>query len=148
MNYKKTEVKKVINILTVVIFLTTFVGVQIHKHYSQGKLHSVAIFSEPETCCDDMDNCEMAHNFSASGSDNAKHQCGCEDKTENVKIVNTFIVSKKLQLNDVPAFENISFAGFSDNSYAHILISQQTIYSRLFPGKLPDIQSLFSVFLC
>ena len=82
--------RKAINILVSIVFLISFIGVNIHKHYSQGKLYSTAIFHEAESCCADMEHCEMA-NMSETFEHHQKNNCSCEDKTETLKISDVFV---------------------------------------------------------
>ncbi len=85
--------QKVINILVSIVFLVSFIGVNIHKHYSQGKLYSTAIFQEAESCCVNMDHCEMADTHK-SYENNKEDDCSCEDKTETFKISDVFIIER------------------------------------------------------
>ena len=49
--------KKTINILFTVVFTVLTIGFTVNKHYSGGELFSLAIFSEPESCCADVCDC-------------------------------------------------------------------------------------------
>jgi hypothetical protein len=49
--------KKAINILFLTLFTAISVGFTINKHYSGNQLFSIAIFSEPESCCADVCDC-------------------------------------------------------------------------------------------
>ncbi|RLD40660.1 MAG: hypothetical protein DRI89_11500, partial [Bacteroidetes bacterium] len=82
--------QKVINILVSIVFLISFIGVNIHKHYSHGKLYSTAIFQKAESCCVNMEHCEMA-NKHKSCENQQEDDCSCEDKTETIKISDVFI---------------------------------------------------------
>ena len=87
--------KRVINILVSIVFLISFIGININKHYSHGKLYSTAIFQEAESCCTNMEHCEMT-NTSASSNNQQEVDCSCEDKTETFKISNVFVKVKIL----------------------------------------------------
>lgn len=52
-----TLLKKAIQILFTVVFTVVTLGFTINKHYSGGELFSIAIYSEPESCCADVCNC-------------------------------------------------------------------------------------------
>ena len=43
--------KKIIHISFISFFVIITLGFTVNKHYSGGKLFSLAIFSEPESCC-------------------------------------------------------------------------------------------------
>ena len=49
--------KKTIHILFTIVFTIVTLGFTINKHYSGGELFSIAIFSEPESCCAHACNC-------------------------------------------------------------------------------------------
>ena len=138
--------KKVINILFSIVFLISFIGVNIHKHYSHGKPYSTAIFHKAESCCADMDHCEMANN-SQSNEHQHNDNCSCEDKTETFKITDDFInerfslpTEKIIDLYFVSLFQTIETTTFFA-TYNN---------SNLFPSpplNKTDVQSEFGVFL-
>ena len=138
--------RKAINILVSIVFLISFIGVNIHKHYSQGKLYSTAIFHEAESCCADMEHCEMA-NMSETFEHHQKNNCSCEDKTETLKISDVFVSEgfslpseKTIDLNFVSIFQfmetNMFFAIYSKTNCTNSPPLLQT-----------DVQSEFGVFL-
>lgn len=45
------------NVFFVTVFTIITIGFTVNKHYSGGKLFSLAIFSEPESCCSDVCDC-------------------------------------------------------------------------------------------
>jgi len=49
--------KKITHILFVAVFTIITIGFTVNKHYSRGELFSIAIFSEPESCCAHACNC-------------------------------------------------------------------------------------------
>ncbi|PLX00222.1 MAG: hypothetical protein C0591_01615 [Marinilabiliales bacterium] len=49
--------KKIIHISFIFFFVIITLGFTVNKHYSGGELFSFAIFSEPESCCEDVCNC-------------------------------------------------------------------------------------------
>ena len=49
--------KKIIHILFTIVFTVVTLGFIINKHYSGGELFSLALFGEPESCCEDMCGC-------------------------------------------------------------------------------------------
>ena len=138
--------KKVINILVLIVFLISFIGVNIHKHYSQGKLYSTAIFQEAENCCVDMEHCEMA-NIAKTCEYHQEDDCSCEDKTEIFKISDDFInerfsipTEKTIDLYFASLFQTIGkttlFTSYND---ANFFLSP--------PLNKTDVQSEFGVFL-
>ena len=138
--------KKVINILITTIFLISFIGVNIHKHYSHGKLYSTAIFHQAETCCADMEHCDMT-NTSTTSRSQQKDACSCEDKTETFKISDNFVgerfalpTEKTIDLYFVSLFQTIeTTASFVNYNNANLFPSP--------PLNKTDIQSEFGVFL-
>lgn len=138
--------KKVINILVSIIFLISFIGVNIHKHYSQGKLYSIAIFQEAESCCVDMEHCEMA-NIPKTCEHHQEDDCSCEDKTETFKISDDFVndrfsisTKKTIDLYFVSLFKTIETTTlFTSYNNANLFPSP--------PLNKTDVQSEFGVFL-
>ena len=54
------NLKRISYILFAGIFALLTLGITINKHYSGGKLFSVTIFSEPESCCNGVcQSCEV-----------------------------------------------------------------------------------------
>ncbi len=82
---------KYVNILVSMVFLISFIGVNIHKHYSNGKLYSFAIYEEADDCCADMDHCEMTDMHVLCGQHQQNNDCSCEDETETIKITDVFV---------------------------------------------------------
>jgi len=138
--------KKVINILVSIIFLISFIGVNIHKHYSHGKLYSTAIFQEAESCCVDMEHCEMA-NTPKTCEHHQENDCSCEDKTETFKISDDFVnerfsisTEKTIDLYFVSLFQTIETTTlFTSSNNANLFPSP--------PLNNTDVQSEFGVFL-
>jgi len=54
---KDCFLKKTIYILFTITFTVITLGFTVNKHYSGGELFSVALFSEPESCCEDFCSC-------------------------------------------------------------------------------------------
>jgi len=140
--------KKVINILVSLVFLTSFVGVQIHKHYSNGRLYSTAIFAEAEPCCEDMEHCEMANMSSHQCETQMEDDCSCKDETQILKLNQIFLVSEKQDISETPVFDIISNCCVINNLHNN--------YPKLFnqfidispPLVETDFQAEFGVFLC
>lgn len=56
--------KRIIHIGFAIVFLTLSVGIIVNKHYSAGELYSIALFGEPESCCDmPCDCCDDESDF-------------------------------------------------------------------------------------
>jgi hypothetical protein len=49
--------KNISNILVSLILLVATTGIVVNKHYSAGKLFSVSLYAEAESCCADGDLC-------------------------------------------------------------------------------------------
>jgi len=138
--------KKIINIFVSIVFLISFVGVNIHKHYSDGKLYSAAIFQEAESCCADMNQCQM-NDTSAKSKNQQEENCSCEDETETYKISDTFInqrssvfVEKVIDFHFACLFQAI-------DPIKKITKFNTTYLLSLPPLIKSDIQSEFGVFL-
>ena len=138
--------KKVINILVSIVFLLSFVGVQVHKHYSNGKLYSIAVYQEAETCCEDMEHCEMANMTSCNHQQ--KDDCSCEDETEVFQLINNFVVSEKQKIAEMPIFDITANCCSETNIQTEKLSLNIRVVDISPPGKSLDTQSEFGVFLC
>ena len=139
--------KKAINILVSIVFLMSFIGVQVHKHYSHGKLYSVAVYTEAESCCENMGTCEMT-NMSASCEHQKQDDCSCKDETETFKLDTNFVVSEKQEIAEIPVFDIIATCNSFVKTNVKVLNRNIQIIDVLPPGKSLDIQSEFGVFLC
>lgn len=137
--------KKVINILVSIIFLISFIGVNIYKHYSQGKLYSIAIFQEAESCCENRDTCEMAH--VKKGYSQQTDDCSCEDQIETFQITDYF-VKEKYSLSSEKTIDLYFVSLFKTIETTTLLASYHN--GNIFPSpplKKTDVQSEFGVFL-
>ena len=139
--------KKAINILVSIVFLMGFIGVQVHKHYSHGKLYSTAIYTEAESCCEDMETCEIT-NMSASCEYQKQDDCSCKDETEIFKLNSNFVVSEKQKIAEIPVFDILA-------TYCSIINIQTKVSNNNFqiidispPLVEIDTQSEFGIFLC
>ncbi len=138
--------QKVINILVSIVFLISFIGVNIHKHYSHGELYSTAIFQEAESCCSDMEHCEMT-STSATSNNQQQNDCSCEDKTEIFKISDDFVserfsipTEKIIDLNFVSLFQAEEINFFIANYHTTYIYPSPPLCKT-------DAQSEFGVFL-
>jgi len=138
--------KKVINILVSIIFLISFIGVNIYKHYSQGKLYSIAIFQEAESCCENRDTCEMA-----DMKKGCHHQqiddCSCEDQIETFQITDYF-VKEEFRLSTKKVVDLYFASLFQTIGKATLFTSYNN--ANLFPSpplNKTDVQSEFGVFI-
>ena len=138
--------QKVINIFVSIVFLISFIGIDIHKHYSQGKLYSTAIFQEAQSCCAVMQDCEMA-DISETIGHHQQDDCSCENKLETIKISDVFIIEsfsfpteKTIDLYFVSLFQSMETTIFFTNYSI-------TNFNSLPPLLKKDIQSEFGVFL-
>ncbi len=139
--------KKVVHILVNLIFLLSVVGLSIHKHYSQGKLYSVALFHEAETCCANMEHCDVATSAPVCHCHH-KDACSCRNTVEFHRISDVFLPAKYSLVKDTPVEIMIL--------HPFVLPGMQESYGNLsFPQGLhpppDDSRSLYGfncVFLC
>jgi len=142
---------KLLNIFISIVFLISFIGVQINKHYSQGKLYSVSVFGEAQSCCDDVKTCKMKEMMQSSDHHKhhqAKHKCSCEDKTEFLRLHNVF-VSEKFSLPAITSHDlcsNLLPNLVETNLFA--TVSSSPIKHSWPPPSDNNFQAEFGVFLC
>jgi len=139
--------KRVINIIVSIVFLISFIGIQVHKHYSHGKLYSSAIYTEAESCCENMETCEMAK-VPTTGEHQKSDDCSCKDETETFKLSTNFIANKRQKMTETPVLDVLII-------YVSIIYIQVKVLNNNIPfidispsGKSLNTQSEFGVFLC
>ncbi len=88
LHHQLSYMNKVANIFISLAFLVAFSGVQIHKHYSHGKLYSIAVFHEAQNCCATMESCQTAN---VSSEQAIHNHCSCKNETQWVKITDNFL---------------------------------------------------------
>ncbi|MFK5855864.1 MAG: hypothetical protein QM503_07015 [Bacteroidota bacterium] len=140
--------RKILNILIAFLFLTAFIGIQINTHYSKGKLYSVAVYQEAESCCGEMHAPEKQESESKKCNHDEQDDCSCENITEIIKINDVFII-EKFTIPTVKSIDLISHSllyNIESNPYSSLL-NQITHYS-LPPPLAQDFQAEFSIFLC
>ena len=139
---------KIVNILVSVIFLLSFVGVQINKHYSNGKLYSVAIFNEAESCCEAVESCHIDHKTTNHAESSDNENCSCNNETEYL-IINNVFIDETLYFAKIFSVEISILAHFETLEASQFSYFQ---YNRLFYFSLPsifkDLQKDFNIFLC
>jgi hypothetical protein len=122
----------------------SFIGIQINKHYSQGKLYSVSVYQEAESCCQSK-TCDMEI---GSCMHKAKKACSCENETEIIKINDVFI-SEKFSIPNPVTSVVFGFAAFlSSNTNKNPTYFNIILNNSLLPPLECDFQADFGVFLC
>ena len=145
MPYLCTMFKAITHIVFSILFLISFIGVNINKHYSHGKLYSTTLFLEAETCCADMEHCEMDNMKSCEHKDD---NCSCENKTETIKISDNF-VSEKFSFTLVKSFNSLISLNFNNSDIIKGLnFSKYKLYNLQLHKPDKDFCSEFGVFLC
>ncbi len=138
--------QKITNILVLVLFLAGFIGININKHYSKGKLYSVALYQEAAHCCTDMHENEMPKTNSCKH--HQEDDCSCENITELIQISDNFIAEEfslpteqVTNLLFITLFQELKVASSFYTNFNYSDISPPPII------PLPDAQSQFGVFL-
>ena len=140
--------KKIINILISVVFLLSFVGIQIHKHYSNGKLYSVAIYHEADNCCDDMGKSDMNMMCMHHCSHKEQDERSCKNETEILKLDDVFISEKTSipESNSIDLFTISLLQNTESNLYSNL--PSEILNYFLPPPMERDYHAEFGVFLC
>ncbi len=136
--------KKIVNIFIIIVFLSNFIGVQINKHYSKGKLYSVAIFENADNCCFADESCEMHKNTSTKCDSKENNDFSCNSISEYLTIDDNFII-KKLSIPQISSLE-IFLLQVKQNDYSNISNDKNFNTSQLDSYKKP--QALSCVFIC
>ncbi len=134
---------RIANILISTIFLISFIGINIHKHFSHGKLYSVAIFHEPETCCDNQQVCDLGSEHTSSN----KHGLHCKTEIELFRIHDNF-VKKEFATPVVQTVKLLFYQLTGLFSYHKTATVQQLNYYIKIPLQNTNTQTVFGVFIC
>ena len=139
--------RRIANILTTVVFLISFIGIQVNKHYSQGKLYDVSVFNEAESCCDISEMCEIENMGVGQCEHKSNHDLSCKTTTEVFKLHDNFI-SEKYSSPNISSINLFIVTAFSSaESLYSVNLVKSTSYSM--PPKLVcDYQAELGTFLC
>ena len=134
--------KKLVNIFITVVFLVSFIGIRINKHYSHGKLYSVALF-EKAAVCEEMKNVSSPQ----SGDPSPVHNC-CENHTQTLKITDAF-VTERFSVPEVTSFNLCSVIVINFNNTPALPLFSTNTNTRFYqPIKPVDFPSVYGIFLC
>ncbi len=138
---------KIVNIFILLIFLISFIGIKVNKHYSDGKLYSVAVFAEAESCCASR-VCNMDMSSCKSNEQKKETDCSCKNESEHFKLDNIFIISR-FSLPEINSTKILFSTLFSDNSIKRTYNTSNNKFHYLPPPELDiDFCSNFGVFIC
>ena len=134
--------KKFVNIVVTVVFLIAFAGIQVNKHYSYGKLYSIAVFHKAKNCCSAMGHCEI------NGMHNKKEGCSCKNETQLLKVSNV-LISKTNSLPKAKVLHLLNAGVKVDNrSFKTAAVFQPLKADAISLFNKTVEQSLLEVFLC
>jgi len=140
--------KKALNILITFLFLLSFVGVQINKHYMNGKLYKVSFFSlandsntVPSTC----PTCSSCTHMCKPGM---KKKCSFSNEKEILRLNNVF-TKKQYIIPSTSLISLFSTPKSVENIFLKFLTPDTHTY-YLFPPplSLPNAQSFLDIFKC
>lgn len=140
--------QKVINIFVTIVFLISFIGININKHYSHGELYSTAIFQEAESCCAEMEGCDMTNTIEKSQhKHNKEGLCSCKNTSETFQISDVFI-SNKFSLPQERIIDLCFVTKFQFSEINTFFRNYNNTNSKSSPPLFrTDVQSEFGVFL-
>jgi len=134
--------KKFLNIFITVVFLISFFGIQINKHYSHGKLYSVALF-EKAAVCEEMKDVSNQQ----SGEPSPVHSC-CENRPQPLKITDVFVV-ERFSVPGETLLNLCSLAVVNFNNMPVLPLSSSNTNALFYqPIKSVDFPSVYGIFLC
>jgi hypothetical protein len=140
--------RKIANILFTIVFLTSFIGIQISKHYSNGKLFDVAVYNNAESCC----NISHVCNTDSMGASHCEHQqnhnLSCKTTTKIFKLHDNFISEKhpSLEVSFINLFLISFFQSTKSNLYLSHLFNTTPFIVPHIPAYNP--QAKLGVFIC
>jgi hypothetical protein len=123
--------KKILHISFAFVFTVLTVGITINKHYSDGKLFSVALYGEAEACCDEPCEC-------------------CDDESNIIQFTADYLFSAKYDLdNSLNYVELLADHTFellsSDNEINNI--GSKYLFSDIPPPEVRTFLSRIQTFL-
>lgn len=138
---------KIANIFITIVFLVTFTGVQINEHYLNGKLYSIEVFGEPETCCDADGSCDMSHLSLDQPETGNQNDCSCDNRSKMFRLQDVFINEKSSvsSLSSVDLFMIEVYDYVERELFSYNL---NTTLHSLQPEYIADMQSGYCLFLC
>ncbi len=112
--------------------LVSTTGVSLSKHYSGGKLYSIALFGDAESCCEVPCAC-------------------CSDETEFIKLkldyVSSSFDSPEISITDI--FGNFGISVISYYTIENLNFGNTIVpYPDISPPKIEDSSVFFQTFLC
>lgn len=128
--------------------MMSVVGIQINKHYSHGKLYSVAIFQDDENCCGNKDKSDMGMMCMHHCPQKEKKEHSCKNETKILKIDDDFI-SQKTSIPEsisIDLFIVLILNNTEDNLNSKLL--SESIDYHFSPPPEKDLLAEFAVFLC
>ena len=141
------SMNRIANIFITIVFLTTFSGVRIFEHFSNGKLYCVEVFGEPETCCGTSGSCDMNH-LSFDRPETGNHSdCSCNNRTKVVSHQDVF-VSEKLLIPDVSSVDLFLTETVDHREQDMFSNNLKTELHSLLPAYIADTQAGHCLFLC
>jgi len=141
--------KRISNIAVLLIFLLSVTGVSVSKHYSHGKLYSVAVFGEAQSCYHTGNNPgknKSAHHCSKKDS----QKCGCKTTHDLIKINQTFTPGrfKTLKVKSITLPATFCNTIGDKTCLASSTVSLSYIFYQPPPLCKNGFQSLLCSFLC
>jgi len=121
-------IRNLVNIVMCFVVVTTTTGLVVNKHYSNGKLYSASLYSNPESCCVEKD-----------------HNDSCHEETEILKITSPLHSSSQKTL--VKFSSNLVKIDFEIRSVVELTVFHNTTYKpKISPYKIP-LRAFIQVFL-
>ena len=124
--------KKIRNIIIILILLVSTTGVSLSKHYSGGKLYSIALFGDAESCCKVPCDC-------------------CSDETDFMKLDIDFVSStfNSPEISIIDLLSDFNFSYITSDYFKNLNIDQYIDwYPDISPPKIEDSSVFFQTFLC
>ena len=140
---------KIASILISIVFFISFVGIQINKHYSKGKLYDVSVFSEATSCCAPVESCcETTNKVSSHCGNQSENDMPCENTVEVYRVIDNFITEEF----SIPKIHSLDLLIILNTiNYKEYFSQTSPTYNKFYsssPIIKPDFQSELGVFIC
>ncbi len=126
-------IKNIGHLFMLFAVLLSTTGVSLHKHYSDGKFYSFALYTEAESCCESDCDC-------------------CKDEVEFLLLDIDFLNSSQADTNFKESYtvNNHLFAVLNDSCFNSEFksLDSKLILRNLSPPNSKDIKLFTQVFIC
>ncbi len=138
--------KKISQILLILVLLVSTVGMNINMHFCQQKLYDIAVFKDAADCCAPKTN---HHEKSHHCKVNNHHKNDCEDETIPIDKVDSFIVTSfNFDFQTISLSTLFTFITIYMDLNSTLVTQQVELHNlNISPPKIQAVLSLLQTYL-